>query len=369
MKNLTEEQIHALPEEFNLSDGHAYRPLDADEDKILHSLYDIFISTDRKQQAFIEKKYVDTFLRAAQQSYEAGEFAHYMCFTASSALEVVANYLRLEKMSVALIEPCFDNLYDILRRHGVPLLAFPDTWMQATLDKFEVYLENLDVDVIFLVSPNNPTGIELPQENLAALINYCRERNILLVLDTTFRFFQKPDSVYDAYAMLGRSDIDCIIIEDTGKTWPTKEIKAPFFSVSRRLAPQIAHIYSDFILHVSPVAIEMLRKFVALGTRQVHTVIAKNRRELHKAIDGSCLKVRSIGRMSVEWLEIEGQMDSIQLQKLIAAKGISVLTGVQFFWNHPHEGQRFLRVALQRDTEMFSKACDRLNSLLSNLQA
>ena len=34
------------------------------------------------------------------------------------ALEVVANYLRLKRSSMTLIEPAFDNLADIFHRHA-----------------------------------------------------------------------------------------------------------------------------------------------------------------------------------------------------------------------------------------------------------
>ena len=124
MKNLTEEQILVLSEEFNLADGHAYRPLNAAEEAIIADLPQIFRQVDRRQQTVIEGDYVRTFLHAASQSYVPAAFSHHMCFTASMGLEVVANHLRLEQLSAALIEPCFDNLHDIMARHGTPWRAF-----------------------------------------------------------------------------------------------------------------------------------------------------------------------------------------------------------------------------------------------------
>lgn len=365
MKNLTEEQILVLSEEFNLADGHAYRPLNAAEEAIIIAdLPQIFRQVDRRQQTVIERDYIRTFLHAAGQSYAPAAFSHHMCFTASMGLEVVGNHLRLEQLSAALIEPCFDNLHDILARHGVPLTAFPDHWMQASPHELALFLQGLQVDVLFLVAPNNPTGTDLSRQNLQVVIDHCRRRQCLLVLDATFRFYRPSTAVYDQYAMLAEADIDCILIEDTGKTWPTKEIKAPFFSVSRRLTPRIAHIYSDFILHVSPVAVELLRRFVLLGTEQVHAVIAANRQALCEAISGSGFQLRGAGRMSVEWLQVAGPHTASHWQRLLAEQGLSVLTGAQFYWADHEAGECFLRIALQRDTVMFRLACQRLRVLL-----
>ncbi|CFB61402.1 MULTISPECIES: aminotransferase class I/II-fold pyridoxal phosphate-dependent enzyme [Pandoraea] len=365
MHNLTEEQISALSNQLNLADGHAYRELSAEESAIIQNLPRIFMQVDRMQQREIELAYVQTFLGAARQTCDHDAWSYFMCFTASIGLEVVANYLRLEKRTAALIEPCFDNLHDILRRHDVPLQVFPEAWMQSRPDELPMHLERLEADVLFLVAPNNPSGMELPQENLQVVIDFCEKKKCLLVLDATFRFFQRPGAVYDQYAMLARSGIDCILIEDTGKTWPTKEIKAPFFSVSMGLAPRIAHIYSDFILHVSPVAIELLRNFVALGTEQVHAVIAANRLALQEALEGTCLCLQEGGRMSVAWLQVTGPRTATQWQALMAEHGLSVLTGVQFYWAHPHAGEKYLRVALQRNPAMFQLACTRLRALLT----
>ena len=39
--------------------------------------------------------------------------------------------------------------------------------------------------------------------------------------------------VFDAYGLLKESGIDYVVVEDTGKTFPTVEMKAPFLVVSK----------------------------------------------------------------------------------------------------------------------------------------
>lgn len=366
LNNLTEEEIGALSVELNLADGHAYRPWNSAELSVVQKVGDIFKTVDRRQRSLIEKSYVETFLNAAGQSYRSDHFAHFMCFTASMALEAIANYLRLRKLSVALIEPCFDNLHDILVRHDIPLSVIPEALMEAEPAELARLLHKVNSDVLMLVSPNNPTGVQLSQGALKTIIDFCRTNKRILILDATFRFFLPRESVYDQYALLADSGIDCILIEDTGKTWPTLEIKAPFFSVSQTLVAEMAHIYSDFVLHVSPVALRLLQGFIELGVDHVHAIVQTNRQTLVSAIEGTCLKASAAGYMGVEWLAVSGGKTAGGVRGKLAQAGVYVLPGNQFFWSEPAKGDQFLRVALVRDPTMFLRACERIREALSS---
>src|SRR4051812_10211054 len=129
MKKLTEEEILVLSEQYNLADGHAYRSWNQAEASIVDAVSETFRRVDRKDRDQLESDYLNCFFALSKQTLRADCFDFFLCFTASTALEVIANYLRIRRLSVALIEPCFDNLYDILARHDVPLSVFPETMM------------------------------------------------------------------------------------------------------------------------------------------------------------------------------------------------------------------------------------------------
>ena len=367
MKKLTEEEVLALSEEYNLADGHAYRGWNNAEAAIIEAVGDTFRRVDRRDRGKIEADYLDSFFTLARQTRRADRFEFFLCFTASTAIEVVANYLRINRLSVALIEPCFDNLYDILARHDVPLRVFPESMMEAEAEVLAGFLQSISSDAIFLVSPNNPTGTRLFRENLARIVDFCRTRQKLLILDATFRFYLPDSDVYDQYQLLGDADIDCILIEDTGKTWPTLELKAPFFAVSSRLAGPIARIYADFLLHVSPVAVALMTDFLRLprehGLGHIRDVIGANRRILYGDLRGTFLQPVEAGYMSVAWLKILAPMSARELKDELARGSVHVLAGNQFFWSVPERGDSFIRIALSRDTSMFRRASRRLGEL------
>ena len=364
MANLTEDEILALPMQFNLTDGHAYRGWSSQESALIDRISGIFHSVDRRDRVTIEQSYLRTFFTAAGQSFRPDQFEHHLCFTASMALEAIANLVRARGLTVALVEPCFDNLYDILKRHGVRPERVSEELMCLTGSALAERLKTIHSDVLMLVSPNNPTGAILKKEALVQIIEFCRLNGRILVLDATFRFYLPPSDVYDQYAMLADSGVDCILVEDTGKTWPTLELKAPFFSVSIGLASQIAHIYSDFVLHVSPVSVALLEQFIGLGTAYVREVVAVNRLSLRDAIQGAELVATSAPFMSVEWLRITDDATSDQWRSRLANAGVHVLAGHRFFWSQPEVGDKYLRVALVRDPSMFREAADRISECL-----
>lgn len=374
LRTLTDLEVAALGQEYNLADGHAYRSWTAAEEELVGDLASRFRQVDRRQLADLEDAYFRTFFGLSRQTLDGTQFERFACFTASSGIELIANHLRLEGLSVALIEPCFDNVKDILRRHGVPLTVFPDAMLHADADILEAFLAGLGSDVLFLVSPNNPTGSVLGQGNFARILEHCARRGVTLVLDTCFRFYLAPDDVFDQYRMLIDSGINWIVIEDTGKTWPTLEIKAPFISVSRGLAGAMARINSDFLLHVSPFALALLTDFLRVSAaddcRAIRELVSLNRAVLNTALQPTILQPVTDGDgepfMSLAWLKIRGHLTAGQLTRILGDGGVHVLPGNQFFWSDARLGDSYIRVALTRDPSMFAQAADRLADLCTH---
>jgi hypothetical protein len=131
VKNLTCYEIDSLPHSFNLTDGHAFRRWLVAEEAIIDRAVQLFKNNDRRRQPEIEREYVRDFSRLARQTCDEEALGYLMCFTASMAFEIVANYLRLNRLRLALVEPCFDNLADIFRRHAIPTRPLPDSWLDA----------------------------------------------------------------------------------------------------------------------------------------------------------------------------------------------------------------------------------------------
>jgi aspartate/methionine/tyrosine aminotransferase len=361
-KNLTCYEIDSLGRSYNLTDGHAFRRWTAAEEAIIDRSPQLFKHNSRQMQAAIEREYTRDFAALGKQTWDEDALGYLMCFTASMAFEIIANYLRLERRSLTLIEPCFDNLADIFRRHEVPLFPFPDALLEAADDAFEHALSAITSDAICLVTPNNPTGRTLSKANLQSLVKFCKDQQKLLILDNCFRAYLPRDQVYDQFRIVLDDGIDVFIVEDTGKTWPSAEIKAPFFAVSRAggLFDRIYAIYTDFLLHVSPVGIKLMHEFVRLSQQDemayVQEVVAVNRKQLAEHAADTFLMPCERRFSSVAWLRIEHRLTGLQLKQALDRHGVFVLPGEHFFWCDRSKGEKFIRIALTRDADMFRAA-------------
>jgi aspartate/methionine/tyrosine aminotransferase len=365
-RNLTSYEIDSLPQCYNLTDGHAFRRWTATEQAIIDRSAQLFMNNDRRRQAEIEHAYVRDFLRLAGQTFDGDALGFLMCFTASMAFEIVANYLRVNRLRLALIEPCFDNLADIFRRHAIPLQPLPDQLLDGSPETFARGLRDIDADAICLVTPNNPTGVPLAESNLRLLLDFCQEHRKLLILDNCFRAYLPRRLIHDEYRLLLETGVDAVMVEDTGKTWPTSEIKAPFFAASRAggLFDRIYDIYTDFLLHVSPVAIKLMHEFIRLsqkdGMASIHGVVAVNRKALYDNLEGTFLTPCERPFASVAWLRIDHPVSGLELKRTLDERGVFVLPGNQFYWHDRRRGENFIRVALVRDADMFREATARM---------
>ncbi|MER5598106.1 pyridoxal phosphate-dependent aminotransferase [Streptomyces sp. NPDC002265] len=371
-RNLTQEEVDALPFENNLSDGHAFRSWTDAEFAIIADSARFFSESDRRGGRLAEAEYIRRYLALGAQSYIPEHFTGLMSYSASMAVEIVANLLRLRGLSVALIEPCFDNIADILRRHRIPLQPFPETVLTEGAAALEGLLETLTADAVFLVSPNNPTGTVTDEQAFTRIVEYCRAEGKLLVLDGCFRVYLSDEQVYDHYRILADSGIDCVVIEDTGKVWPAAELKAPFLSVSPRLTGEIAAMHSDFLLHLSPFTVRLITEFVRLaeedGGRYLRELVARNRTLFQNAVPGSFLRTDDTRKLGLAWLEVTADgLDGERVRRLLAERDVHVLSGERFYWNSPHLGRRHLRMALLRDPEVIDRAAAVIAGLWAEL--
>jgi len=355
---LTELEVPHLIEDFNLTDGHIHRGWAGREVQVIARVADFFRNYSRENQKELEKEFLTYFHLLSAQSALGGNVRHLLCTSASMSIEIIANFLRQRRMKVGLLEPCFDNIADIFRRHGISLTAISERvltdpgMLEAGFDKF---------DVLFLVSPNNPTGLCYDLTTLKRIGEFCRERAILLIIDASFRFYRPPTRMFDEYGLLNEIGTEFIFVEDTGKTWPTHDLKVSILSCNNvDLHEQLQQIRYDFILHVSPFILKLLCELIKCSIEDklftVQSLAADNREFLEQQIEGTILCIQSEQHASIAWLGIEGPCDAYSLVKEMGEQGVFVLPGNQFFWNDPERGSQYLRVALTRDRDKFQGA-------------
>jgi enduracididine biosynthesis enzyme MppP len=281
-------------------------------------------------------------------------------------MEIFARSLQAEGIRrVALIHPTFDNIPDILCGLGMHLMPVDEKALidcSATLPA--------GAEVLFITTPNNPTGQVLPPEALKYWARVCAARGIVLAMDTSFRGFDQR-AHYDHYAILVREECRYVVMEDTGKLWPTLDLKVGLLVFPRTERLPLRRIYTDILLGVSPLILLMVQRFAedaaSGGFTDLHRFIGANRSVLRGGLAGIPFVSfpDADSRISVERLSLPaGQTGSDAWQEL-ASRDVYVLPCRQFFWAEPEAGERFIRMALGRPRRVIAAAATAMHGYLN----
>jgi aspartate/methionine/tyrosine aminotransferase len=370
--DITQHEIDALTRQHNLADAHTHQKQSPSQRMIVESLPDLWYEAEGRLQRDLEQDFITAFFELQRQPTALRTGRALLAYASSISTMVAATYLMQRKMSVTLIEPCFDNLHDLLKNLRVPMNPIQEADL-ADVDRiYDNLRERVTTDALFLVDPNNPTGFTLLTEGRPAfeeVVRFCVDHNKLLMIDRCFASFALMDGRadwFDLYDLLEKSGVSYIVIEDTGKTWPLQDAKCAILMASRDIYPAVYDIHTSVLLNVSPFTLNMLTRYVRDsendGFASVRNVISTNRSELELALADSPIEMCQ-GRVnvSVAWLDISGlDTDALAFHRKLLARDVYVLPGTYFFWNHRHRGNRYVRVALAREPRMFRAAARQL---------
>jgi enduracididine biosynthesis enzyme MppP len=365
--NLTEFEFLALNSPLNVADGHARQALTAGQARIIDDLPNLFAKAAARPPEEVEVEAFRAYLGLlGQHSHPDGDGRVLACYSSSVAMEIFARSLAQAGDQVALIHPTFDNIPDILRGVGLNLIPLEeDRLHDGDLDPALLS----SVSCVFVTTPNNPTGRVLLEERLRALATQCAEHDVVLALDTSFRGFD-PRGHFDHYRVLDGSGCRWVVIEDTGKLWPTLELKIGWLVTSAHLGLPVAKIYSDILLGTSPLVLALVQRFAEDaaegGLADLHRFIADNRALVRHGLAGlPDVDFPDPGsRASVERVRL-GRRSSLEVWATLREHNVYVLPCHKFHWANPHEGDHMLRIALARSAAPLNEATRALRRVLS----
>ena len=369
---LTTIEAIGLASTHDLANGHASHDLAPEQAAIIDRLPELWRRGAKMRSGDAERMFRDAFRILAECPSLATYDRFKVCPTASCSIDTVGIWLAEQKLKTALIEPTFDNLYLILKRRGVPLVPLPEAALRG--DAIAENLAATGAGAVFLVNPNNPTGAVIDERTFRAIVAACARNAQVLVLDNTFRFFTAPR--FDMYRILLDSGIRWLSIEDTGKVWPTQEIKASLLFTSPDLYATIDRMYDEIFLCHSNFALAILAEFLRDAARRglgiaVWQDVAQRRLALRKALHGTELEVHAgsfASTLPVEWVRIRGRFaDDLQLATHLQQHNVVVLPGRHFHWSRTGANAvtDSVRFALLKPRPQFVAAIEQLSRVLA----
>jgi aspartate/methionine/tyrosine aminotransferase len=373
LATLTEIEVLGLNSQHNMADGHAYHDLAPQQLAIVNRLPELWKKSAAKKHGQAEEDFRNAFLSLAACP-SLSNYPHFrICPTASNSIDTVASWLKENNLKTLLIEPTFDNLSLILKRRGVPIASIAENDVIPMVHGQCTH----DFDALFLVNPNNPTGKNLTEQEFKHIVHWCKENGKIVLLDNTFRFF--VPQLYDTYSILQESQVTFISIEDTGKVWPTQDLKVSLIFFSENIAKEMNQIYEEIYLCVSNFQLEILSLFLLDAKNRgldvaVWQEVAFRRNAFRKVIQNSPLEIHPVSvdsKISVEWVTIKnGYGDDFSVLNFFQQNGLVVLPGRHFYWdaNGPHIPLNSLRFSLLKTRDKFFQGLAVLDSTLKKMK-
>jgi aspartate/methionine/tyrosine aminotransferase len=366
--NLTQHELQALTQVYNLADAHTHQSQSSSQQKIIERLPELWFEAERMRQCDIEQRFIETFWKTQRQSYALKNGSTLLVYAASIALAIAGNYLKKHGMSVSLIHPCFDNLHDIFQHLDVAMQPLEEEWLHNNDSIYQTLCDRITTDALLIVDPNNPTGFTLSGSGKDAtrgfeeVVRFAKDHNKLLILDLSFASFLLPDPdlvIFELYELLHTAKVSYIAIEDTGKTWPIQDAKVALIKCSADLFEEIFSLHTAYLLNVSPFILNLVTQYLLDSQKDnlasISTLLERNRKIAIEAMRDTLLQYQPAkSRVSVSWFKVsEPSLTASALQEMMQAGGVYVLPGTHFYWHDPARGERYLRVALARDTDVF----------------
>lgn len=303
-----------------------------------------------------EIEYRDSFMHLFGQHGGIGQDFKILP-NASWSIDVVMTLAARRRWKIQLIEPCFDNLFLYARERGLETVP---------LDEQNLRSDGADAidttcDMVVLVSPNNPTGFTLNEGMFREIAAFCARSRITLAIDASFRAYDLSGA--DHYTILQEEGCSYVVIEDTGKTFPTRERKASIVTCSNDLKRDINEICEIHVLGWSSPILLMLthlvKKFAEMGLdKALRNHVGSARTMVRNAIAGSMLRPAKSAMNSVlpvEFIEIlDDRFSDIELMEHLRQMDLGVLPGRHFFWSTADTtpNDRFIRISLLKEMKL-----------------
>ncbi len=111
--------------------------------------------------------------------------------TGNGAAELIKPLLHSFKNAVGVLRPSFEE-YGACSQNPVYFSVATPDYTYTAQDIMDFY-NDMELDALVLVNPDNPTGNYIPKKEVLSLARYCKARSITLILDESFIDFSSAE--------------------------------------------------------------------------------------------------------------------------------------------------------------------------------
>ena len=219
--------------------------------------------------------------------------------------------------------------------------------------------------MVFINSPNNPTGWTISRPEQEAILAHCRRHGIWILSDDAYERMYYEGEVAPSFLDLA-DDADRVIAANTfSKSWLMTGWRLGWLTAPASLAADLAKLI-EYNTSCSPVFVQ--RAGIA-AVRDGEPVVAHTRARFRKARDYLVRELAQIEGMRVPvppgamyvFFGVAGMTDSLEFcKRLLRETAVGLAPGSAF----GPEGEGFVRWCFASTTERLAEAVGRLRKFL-----
>lgn len=293
-----------------------------------------------------------------------------MTSSADSAIMLASQLILEPGDHVVLITPLWPNLVQIPRILSAKVACVP---LEVRAGRWTLPLEKLlatltsNIRLLYVSSPNNPTGWTISREEQCILFEHCRRHGIWIVADDVYERLIYRDGLRAAPSFLTLADEDdrLIGVNSFSKTWCMTGWRAGWMVVP----PKVLRHLTPLIEYNTSCIPEFVQRAAAAALQHGEADVARLRAQLIAARQYLIEGLRALPGIEVPesdgaiyaFLRIAGYADSLTLAKLLVEKaGLGLAPGRAF----GPEGEGWLRWCYAADLNKLRLGLERLAGFL-----
>ena len=232
-------------------------------------------------------------------------------------------------------------------------------------NNFRPALPEERVDVVYLCSPNNPTGTVLDRDALTEWVNYARENGTLIMFDAAYEAFIRDDSIPRSIYEIPGADEVAVEFRSLSKTAGFTGLRCGYAVVPKKIT---ARASDGTVLHLHDIWLRrQCTKYNGcpyIVQRAAEAAFKEPARTQMRAVLG--LEAFGGVHSPYVWLRTPGGMDSWAFFDLLLEKAAVVCTpGVGF----GASGEGYVRLTAFNTPELTRTALDRLERVLHSVRS
>ena len=134
---------------------------------------------------------------------------------------------------VGIVRPTFEEYPNRLMPEQVVAYVPQRPDFRYTADDLMAYFEDKNIWSLVLINPDNPTGNYIPYDDCLRLAQWCKEREIVLVIDESFIDFSNEHPTFLNNALLAQND-HLVVVKSISKSYGVPGLRLGVLATSNQ---------------------------------------------------------------------------------------------------------------------------------------